>query len=339
MTDNNNEIWVFLSHSNKDYEKVIKVRNLLEKNSFRPLMFFLKCLNDDDEIDDLIKREIDSRGRFILCDSENARNSDWVKREIEYIQSKQRVYQTVNIDDEEEYIAKTILDFKKESTMYISYTSIDKSIYHKLSDLLKKDWDFRINEWENERLYSMSIQGNIDKALSNGYIAFLLTENFLKSKRCLEELRYTFDNPHEYKNNIIIMISNITEAQIESIIPNYYWHHTIHFSIEGDNLKFDKLSLYFKFMGDKILERAQKGDSVAETWRAEYAERFYRVGERLYYRDVYTDSDAETYERAAFGHLKRAADLGHEGAVSYINNGVWSDKDKLLKEYGERKAW
>ena len=77
-----NEIWVFLSHSNKDYEKVIKVRDLLEKNSFRPLMFFLKCLNDDDEIDDLIKREIDSRGRFILCDSENARNSEWVHRPI-----------------------------------------------------------------------------------------------------------------------------------------------------------------------------------------------------------------------------------------------------------------
>lgn len=89
--NSNNVIWLFLSHSNKDHEKVIKVRNLLEKNSFIPLMFFLKCLNDDDEIDDLIKREIGSRGRFILCDSENVRNSDWVKREIEYIQSKQQV--------------------------------------------------------------------------------------------------------------------------------------------------------------------------------------------------------------------------------------------------------
>ena len=38
-TKDNNEIWVFLSHSNK--------------------------VNDDDEIDSLIKREIDSRTRFI----------------------------------------------------------------------------------------------------------------------------------------------------------------------------------------------------------------------------------------------------------------------------------
>ena len=60
-----------ISEANKDYEKVKEVRNILEHNSFRPIMFFLKCLADDDEIDALIKREIDSRERFILCNSEN----------------------------------------------------------------------------------------------------------------------------------------------------------------------------------------------------------------------------------------------------------------------------
>lgn len=43
-------IWVFLSHSNKDYEKVRQVRNILEQQGYRPLMFFLNCLNDDNEI-------------------------------------------------------------------------------------------------------------------------------------------------------------------------------------------------------------------------------------------------------------------------------------------------
>lgn len=48
MADNiNNGIWVFLSHSNKDYDKVRTVRNILEEHGFRPLMFFLKCLDDD----------------------------------------------------------------------------------------------------------------------------------------------------------------------------------------------------------------------------------------------------------------------------------------------------
>ena len=75
----NDEVWIFLSHSNKDYEKVRLVRNVLEGQSLRPLMFFLHCLSDDEEIDSLIKREIDCRTRFILCDSENARASKWVQ--------------------------------------------------------------------------------------------------------------------------------------------------------------------------------------------------------------------------------------------------------------------
>jgi hypothetical protein len=36
--------WIFLSHSNKDFEKVREIRNDLEQLGHRPLMFFLKCL-------------------------------------------------------------------------------------------------------------------------------------------------------------------------------------------------------------------------------------------------------------------------------------------------------
>ena len=92
-----NDIWVFMSHSSKDYEKVCKVRNELEKRGFRPLMFFLKCLDDkknDKEVESLIFREIDSRARFILCDSDNAKASDWVKKEVQYIQGKNRFFFT-----------------------------------------------------------------------------------------------------------------------------------------------------------------------------------------------------------------------------------------------------
>ena len=31
----NNEIWIFLSHSNRDYEKVRQLRNMLEELSFK----------------------------------------------------------------------------------------------------------------------------------------------------------------------------------------------------------------------------------------------------------------------------------------------------------------
>lgn len=43
--------WVFISHSHQDISLVRKIRNHLESLGFEPLMFFLKCLSDDDEID------------------------------------------------------------------------------------------------------------------------------------------------------------------------------------------------------------------------------------------------------------------------------------------------
>ncbi len=76
----NDDIWVFLSHSNEDFSEVRKLRNIMEEHGLRPLMFFLKCLDSDPEIFDLIKREIDVRPRFFLCSSKNAALSKWVQR-------------------------------------------------------------------------------------------------------------------------------------------------------------------------------------------------------------------------------------------------------------------
>ncbi len=66
--------WVFVSHSNKDFDKIVKERNKLEALQYKPLLFFLKCLEDDKEIFELIKREIKARDRFILCDSHCVRD-------------------------------------------------------------------------------------------------------------------------------------------------------------------------------------------------------------------------------------------------------------------------
>ena len=64
------------------------------------MMFFLKCLSDEDEIDDLIRREIEARSWFILCDSANARNSLWVQQEIEMIKGyPDKTYCEVTVDD------------------------------------------------------------------------------------------------------------------------------------------------------------------------------------------------------------------------------------------------
>ena len=42
--------WIFVSHSHRDLEKVRQIRNELEKRGHNPLLFFLKCLEDDNAL-------------------------------------------------------------------------------------------------------------------------------------------------------------------------------------------------------------------------------------------------------------------------------------------------
>lgn len=143
---------MFLSHSNKDYEKVRQVRNMLEEQSLRPLMFFLHCLNDDDEIYSLIKREIDCRTRFILCDSDNARKSHWVQKEVEYIKSQNRICETIDLSKSLDEIMSSLQDFINKTRIFISYNrekyKLAEMVYDRLSRLdfavyIDRAWDFK----------------------------------------------------------------------------------------------------------------------------------------------------------------------------------------------------
>ena len=79
------EYW-FISHSHLDIEKVRIIRDVIEEVFFyEPILFFLKCLSDEDEINNLIRREIEQRIWFVYCDSQNARNSRYVQEERAYL--------------------------------------------------------------------------------------------------------------------------------------------------------------------------------------------------------------------------------------------------------------
>lgn len=111
--------WVFVSHSNKDYEKITYIRNKLEALHYRPLLFYLKCLEEDAEIFELIKREINARDRFILCQSKNTDQSVWVQKEIEYIKSLNRPYEIIDIEGTDEEIDRSIELFDAKSTAIV----------------------------------------------------------------------------------------------------------------------------------------------------------------------------------------------------------------------------
>jgi|GEM_PF-2626463 hypothetical protein len=76
-----NRTWIFVSHASADLEPVREVRNYLERKDASPLLFHLLALKHEDQFWPVIEREIAERDFFLLCESEAADQSEWVRRE------------------------------------------------------------------------------------------------------------------------------------------------------------------------------------------------------------------------------------------------------------------
>lgn len=315
--NSNNDIWVFLSHSNKDYEKVREIRNLLEEQNFRPLMFFLNCLNDDEEIDNLIKREIDSRKRFILCDSPNAQSSKWVQKEVDYIKSKQRYYYTLNLSESSEKIAQSILQFAGESTVYISYSRNDEVLYEQLKTMLHDDLDLRVFDLKSDltagSVFDAQITEMIDRSLINGYVIFIITDNFLKSPFCYQELEYVLNNP--ISRNIIFLRGKGVEI---SQIKNYNVHKEFICDFADVERFIDKGRFYWEFMRERISDGVAKEDPASLYWLAYH---FYWDDDRFDNLNMYG------MRESMLKHLKKAMDKGYQPAKELY--------DLILSDYPE----
>lgn len=221
--ENNDYIWVFLSHSNKDYETVRNLRNMMEERGMRPLMFLLKCLDSEPEIFELLKREIDARPRFILCDSTNARESEWVQKEVEYIKSKSRQYITVDLNCPETFVRK-IEELKSRSQVFLSYSNNDAYIAEELGKQLQSK-GFAVFNAKYDLVpgysYDESIENAISHACKNGYFIPIISENYLKSRWCIGE----FDKA--VKLNAYVVPCMVNEPYVFSEIPGHVFHQGI----------------------------------------------------------------------------------------------------------------
>ena len=181
----------------------------------RPLMFFLKCLDDEPEIFDLLKREIDVRPRFILCDSENAQASEWVRREVEYIKSKNRQYLTIDLGKPETF-AEKVLEMKRRSQVFLSYAISDTNIANKISTALQKKGfsvynSFGENAKEGENLLEQ-IENTIKYVCDNGYFVPILTDSYKGSWGQME-----LDYAIEYKGRILPFIDSKSKYSDRSL--------------------------------------------------------------------------------------------------------------------------
>ena len=220
-TDNGKEIWIFLSHSNKDFEKVRFIRNYLEEHSCRPLMFYLKCLSNDDEIDNLIKREIDCRTRFIICDSESSRESKWVQSEVAYIKSQLRAYDTIDLSMSNEEISTLLDEIIKGTQIYLSYHRNDAELVDAVYSHIKK-YDIRCVLDEkglgvfSEKSFKDQLNNAIDLAKDFGFVVFFASEQSLASKWVTYELQYAVDRGAEV---LVLLLDEYAKVHYRDLFP------------------------------------------------------------------------------------------------------------------------
>lgn len=188
------EIWIFLSHSSEDFNKVRKIRNYLEEKSYRPLMFYLKCLESDEEIYDLITREIDVRTRFILCDSENARGSDWVKKEMDYIsnQNPPRSFLRIDLSQPDDVIHRELDSYVNQMNIYISCTRNHNDLFRKIRLRLNK-YDLNVlpdlESIDSGNSFVQEIEEQISHAANNGYFIFLYSKDIINTNIVAKEFK------------------------------------------------------------------------------------------------------------------------------------------------------
>lgn len=208
ITDGNDDLWIFVSHSTKDFEKVRILRNMMEEIGMRPLLFYLKCLKDKPEVIELLKREIDVRPRFLLCDSKNSRESEYVCEEVNYIKSLNRQFVTVDLEDENQYMRK-IQELKRRSHVFISYSSNDSAIMEEIAkELQSKGFIVQLakNDLIPGRPYADEIKRVIYETLNKGYFIPLVSQSFINSWWCTGELEYALTIQEEFLDQRVIPI-------------------------------------------------------------------------------------------------------------------------------------
>lgn len=185
--------FLFISHSHKDLKKVRQLRNKLEEAGFEPLCFYLKCLDEGDELEDLIKREIDAREWFIYADSPSARKSEWVQKECEWRtrdESANRKLWHVDLESDIsiDEISRMLI---RGLRVNVIHSQKDTEFAEKLIERLRQR-DLQVTsalDFEGGNIIE-EIADNIEKASEYGTNIIILSRNSIDSEWAKRELYY-----------------------------------------------------------------------------------------------------------------------------------------------------
>lgn len=227
MEDKDEKVYIFVSHSHKDINKVRLVRNYLEDRGAEPILFFLKSVTDDNEVEDLIKREIDARLWFLYCRSRNAEKSNWVKTELEYIKSTgKKNCLEIDLDkikgvpqgDVAVKLDTCVKDLKKLNRVFVSYSLVDRQLAEKLIRAFEK-YGIKVLLYGAEDAYAVNFYQSIETALNraaeeDGLSVCLISSDSLRSKYCETEMKEIIKRPGK---KIIAWLYNRKEGDTKEI--------------------------------------------------------------------------------------------------------------------------
>lgn len=225
----NNKMTIFLSHSHCDIEKIRKIRDFFETLNYEPIMFFLKCLDDNNEtLEQFIKDEIMARDIFIYCKSSNSEKSIWCQKELEYIREfdEKRLYEIdIDIDLSESLVSiiNAIMSIIKKNRIFISCSKRDETISNTISNFLKeKGYEvFGIDNEISKNLHS-SVEKRMKQALENGCFLSIITHNYLNSEFCMDEYyaaKYFIKTNNRGSILPIVLKNEKTEKTVGKLLP------------------------------------------------------------------------------------------------------------------------
>ncbi len=155
-------------------------------------MFFLKCLDDDSEVDGLIRREIAARDWFIFCESENSRASRWVQGEIQIVRSLEgKVFETVDLSAQLMTQIQQATPLIKRATVFLSYHISDRSIADQMAASLRQhDYGVFVHHQDLHagENWAERLGAELENAARSGFVLVLLTERALASNWLRYEL-------------------------------------------------------------------------------------------------------------------------------------------------------
>ena len=216
-----NKTTIFLSHSSKDIEKVRQIRDILEALDYEPLLFYLKCLDDDnDNLEVFIKKEIEARNIFIYCKSEHSEKSKWVQKELDYIKSfdSKRLFTidiTLPFRKTIVQLLQSITNIIKKNRVFIScsHAPSDKEFLNCLKNILISN-NYEVIRYDTLD-YSKDTEHKTALIEAGAFIA-IISQNFLHSIYCKSELGHVLHtynrDPDHFENKIIPIYYNVNQS-------------------------------------------------------------------------------------------------------------------------------